>query len=55
MAIAAVYLFTAKQHIIQPTLTFWRRIFLFYFSTLCILNVNNTGTKQVTIMKQTAF
>ena len=35
-------------------LTFWRRIF-FYFSTLCILNVNNTGTKYVRIVKQTAF
>jgi len=25
------------------------------FSTPCILNVNNAGTKQVSIMKQTAF
>ena len=37
------------------TLTFWRRNYFFNFSTLCILNVNNTGTKQVRIMKQTAF
>ena len=29
--------------------------FFFNFSTLCIGNVNNTGTKQVSIMKQTAF
>ena len=36
-------------------LTFWRRNYFFNFSTLCIQNVNNTGTKQVRIMKQTAF
>ena len=36
-------------------LTFWRRDFFFNFSTPCILNVNNTGTKQISIMKQTAF
>ena len=29
--------------------------FFFNFSTPCIQNVNNTGTKQVSIMKQTAF
>jgi len=27
----------------------------FYFSTPCIQNVNNIGTKQVSIIKQTAF
>jgi hypothetical protein len=27
----------------------------FNFSTLCIQNVNNTGTKYIRIMKQTAF
>ena len=37
-------------------LTFWRRnYFVFDFSTPCIENVNNTGTKYVRIMKQTAF
>jgi hypothetical protein len=36
-------------------LTFWRRNYFFNFSTLCVQNVNNTGTKQVRIMKQTAF
>jgi len=36
-------------------LTFWRRNYFFNFSTLCIQNVNNTETKQVIIMKQTAF
>ena len=36
-------------------LTFWRRNYFFNFSTACIYNVNNTGTKQVRIMKQTAF
>ena len=36
-------------------LTFWRRNYFFNFSTHCIQNVNNTGTKQVRIMKQTAF
>ena len=29
--------------------------FFFYFSAHCIKNVNNTGTKYVRIMKQTAF
>ena len=36
-------------------LTFWRRNYFFNFSISCIQNVNNTGTKQVSIMKQTAF
>ena len=37
-------------------LTFWRRNYFFFnFSTACIQNVNNTGTKYVRIMKQTAF
>jgi hypothetical protein len=35
-------------------LTLWRRIFL-NFSTPCMQNVNNTGTKKGSIMKQTAF
>ena len=30
-------------------------LFFFNFSTPCIQNLNNTGTKQVSIMKQTAF
>jgi len=30
-------------------------LFFFNFSTLCIENVNNTGTKYVRIMKQTSF
>jgi len=30
-------------------------IFFFNFSTPYISNVNNTGTKEVSIMKQTAF
>ena len=36
-------------------LTFWRRNYFFNFSTLCIQKVNNTGTKRVRNMKQTAF
>ena len=36
-------------------LNLWRRNYFFNFSTSCIQNVNNTGTKQVSIMKQTAF
>ena len=32
-------------------LTFRRRNFLLNFSTLCIQNVNNTGTKKGSIMK----
>jgi len=39
----------------QSRLTFRRRNYFFYFSTPCIQNVNNTGTKYVRIMKQTAF
>ena len=30
-------------------------LFFFNFSTPCIQNVNNTGTKYVRIMKQTSF
>ena len=30
-------------------------LFFFNFSTFCIQNVNNTETKQVSIMKQTVF
>jgi len=30
-------------------------LLVFNFSTLCIYNVNNTGTKQVRITKQTAL
>ena len=37
------------------SLTFWCRNYFFNFSTSCILNVNNTGTKYIRIMKQTAF
>jgi len=36
-------------------LTFWRRNYFFNFSTLCMQDVENTGTKYVRIMKQTAF
>jgi len=37
-------------------LTFWRRNYFFLnFSSPCIQNVNNTGTKYVRIMKRTAF
>ena len=37
-------------------LTLWRRNYFFLnFSTPCIQNVNNSGTKQFSIMKQTAF
>ena len=36
-------------------ITFWRRNYFFNFSTSCIQNVNNTGTKYVRIMKQTEF
>ena len=36
-------------------LTFWSGNYFFNFRTPCIQNVNNTGTKYVRIMKQTAF
>jgi len=39
----------------ETILTFWRRNYFFNFSTSCVENVNNTGTKYVRIMKQTAF
>ena len=50
-------IFAATLHIGSRSsiLTLWRRNYFFNFSTLCIQNVNNTGTKQVSIMKQTAF
>jgi hypothetical protein len=36
-------------------LTFWRQNYFLNFSTPCVQNVNNTGTKYLRIMKQTAF
>jgi len=36
-------------------LTFWRQNYIFNFSTPSIKNVNNTRTKCVRFMKQTAF
>ena len=40
----------------KRALTLWRRNYFFFnFSTSCIQNVNNTGTKQLSIMKQTAL
>jgi len=49
--------FTSLGTAVAKWLTFWCRNYFFFlnFSTLCILNVNNTGTKYVRIMKQTAF
>ena len=38
-----------------PCLTYWCRNYFFNFSTPCIWNVNNIGTKYVRIMKQNAF
>ena len=35
----------------HSTLTLWRRNFFLNFSTPCIYNVNNTGTKKGSIMK----
>ena len=46
---------SVAEHTFSPQLTLWRRNYFFNFSTSCIQNVNNTGTKQVSIMKQTAF
>ena len=39
----------------KPGLTFWSRSYVLKFSTPCIQSVNNTGTKQVRIMKQTGL
>ena len=36
-------------------LTFWDRNYFINFNTSCIQNVNNTGTKYIRSMKQTAF
>jgi hypothetical protein len=44
-----------KRFSLVTLLTFRRQNYFFNFSTPCIQNVNNTGTKYVTIMKQTAF
>ena len=41
--------------LLSESLTFWRRNYFLNFSTPCIKNVNNIGTKYVRIMKQTAF
>ena len=40
---------SSEINLLAPELVF------FNFSTPCIQNVNNTGTKYVRIMKQTAF
>ena len=40
---------------VLTVLTLLRRNYFSNFSTFCISNVNNTGTKYVRIMKQTAF
>jgi len=39
------------NHFAVSTLTLWRRNFLLNFSTSCILNENNTGTKKGSVMK----
>ena len=52
------YLFTnwyTSELSSKTILTFWRRNYFFNFSTHCIQNVNNTGTKYIRNMKQTAF
>ena len=47
---------TFRYNVLPSSLTYWRRNYFFFnFSTSCIQNVNNTGTKYVRIMKQTAF
>ena len=51
-----IYTLYKKRAVIQLTLWRWNYYYFFFnFSTFCILNVNNTGTKQVRIMKPTAF
>ena len=44
-----------KSIAILLKLNFWTRNYFFSFSTACIQNANNTGTKYDRIMKQTAF
>ena len=39
----------------ERLLTFWTRNYFFSFSTPCVYNTNNTGTKYDRIMKQIAF
>ena len=46
---------TLSRSNIDDNLTFWRRIFFLILAHPVYKNVNNTGTKYVTIMKQTAF
>ena len=47
--------YTLGSILITVELTFWRRNYFLNFCTPCIYNVNNTGTKYVRFMKQTAF
>ena len=47
--------FTKYTKLITTDVTQVSGIIFFNFSTPCILNVNNTGTKYVRVMKQTAF
>jgi hypothetical protein len=44
-----------SEQAVISSLTFWCRNYFLNFSTPCIQNSNNTGTKYVRIMKQTAF
>ena len=45
----------ADQITVGKNLTFWRRNYFFNFSSPVYKTANNTGTKQVRIMKQTEF
>jgi len=57
MELELTWTLTKSSHLAVPctVLTFWRRNYFFNFSTPWIWNVNNTGTKYVKIMKQTAL
>ena len=56
LLILCLYSWIIQQMAWRDRLNFWRRNYFFLnFSTSCIWNVNNTGTKYVRIMKQTAF
>ena len=49
--LSSSHTYRASRPVTSPLLTFRRRNFLLNFSTPCIQNVNNTGTKKGSFMK----
>ena len=58
ISVTAIFMALPRQnkYLTHPLINLMApELFFFNFSTSCIQNVNNTGTKYVRIMKQTAF